>query len=202
MATENKSLQGARRALGKYITTPIVKLLAYTHVSPNTITWLGTLVACGAGVLAATGHLFAAGWVMAFSGVFDLLDGALARYTNKTTRFGGILDSTLDRISDVAAPGGLIALYVIQSSLAGGILAILAIVGSQLVSYIRARAEAMNIPCEVGIFTRPERVVILSLGLLFSHFNPVLLIALGLIAALSWVTAGQRLFFVWQKTKN
>ena len=202
MANDKNSLQSARRALGKYIAAPIVKLISYTHVSPNTLTWIGTLVACGAGVLAATGHLFAAGWVMTFSGVFDLLDGALARYLNKTTKFGGILDSTLDRVSDVAVPAGLIALYTIQSSLAGVILAILAIVGSQLVSYIRARAEVINIPCEIGIFTRPERVVILSLGLLLSHFNPVIFIALGIIAVLSWVTAGQRLFFVWQKTKN
>jgi len=202
MANDKSSLQTARRALGKYVTTPLVKLISLTHVSPNTLTWMGTLVACGAGVLAATGHLFAAGWVMAFSGLFDLLDGALARYINKTTRFGGILDSTLDRVSDVAVLAGLIVFYTLNPSITGAVLSVVTIVGSQLVSYIRARAEAANIPCEVGIFTRPERVVILSLGLLLSHFYPVLFIALGLIAALSWITAGQRLFFVWQKTKN
>jgi CDP-diacylglycerol--glycerol-3-phosphate 3-phosphatidyltransferase len=92
--------------------------------------------------------------------------------------------------------------YVNQVSVIGIILVGLGMVGSQMVSYIRARAEGMGIDCEVGVFTRPERVVILSLGLLLARFNPVLLIALGLTAVLSWVTAGQRLFCVWQKTKT
>jgi CDP-diacylglycerol---glycerol-3-phosphate 3-phosphatidyltransferase len=201
MATEKQSLQVARRALGKYFTDPAVRFLKFTRVSPDTLTWIGAVIACGAGVLAGTTHLFAAGWVVAFSGIFDLLDGALARYLNKTTRFGGVLDSTLDRVSDVAVLIGLIAFYAQQASILGAVLAGVTIVGSQLVSYIRARAEAMNIKCEVGIFTRPERVVILSLGLLLSSFNPWLFIALGVIAALSWFTAGQRLFFVWQKLK-
>jgi CDP-diacylglycerol--glycerol-3-phosphate 3-phosphatidyltransferase len=92
--------------------------------------------------------------------------------------------------------------YYNNPSLYGLVATGLTLIGSQLVSYIRARAEAININCEVGVFTRPERIVILSVGLLFSHLNLVLFIVLGLMAALSWITAGQRLFFVWQKTKT
>jgi CDP-diacylglycerol---glycerol-3-phosphate 3-phosphatidyltransferase len=93
-------------------------------------------------------------------------------------------------------------LYVKDASAWGVAVAGIALIGGQLVSYIRAKAEALNIKCEVGIFTRPERVVILTLGLLLSRFNYVLLIALALSAVLSFITAGQRLFMVWQKTKS
>jgi CDP-diacylglycerol--glycerol-3-phosphate 3-phosphatidyltransferase len=195
-------LQTARRALGRYFTEPIAHLLGKTPITPDVLTWIGVIIAVGAGILAATGHLFAAGWVLAFSGIFDLLDGALARATNRTTRFGAVLDSTLDRIGEAAVFVGLLVFYLNQESLVGIILVSVGMVGSQMVSYIRARAEGMDINCEVGVFTRPERVVILSLGLLLSQFNPVLLIALGLTAVLSWFTAGQRLFCVWQKTKT
>ena len=196
------NLQTARKALGQYFTDPMVQLLKKTPITPNALTWIGLLIAIGAGVLVATEHLFAAGWVVAFSGIFDLLDGALARATNRTTRFGAVLDSTLDRIGEAVVCVGLMVFYVNQDSVIGIVLVGLAMIGSQMVSYIRARAEGMGIDCEVGVFTRPERIVILSLGLLLAQFNPVLLIALGLTAVLSWITAGQRLFCVWQKAKT
>lgn len=196
------NLQGPRRALGRYFAEPLVKLIAKTPLTPNGLTWIGVVIACGAAALAATGHLFAAGWVVAFAGLFDMLDGSLARFKNQSTKFGAVLDSTLDRIGEAVVFVGLTVFYLQNPSLWGIIAVGLALVGSQLVSYIRARAEAININCEVGIFTRPERIVILSLGLLFSRFNPVLGIALGLIALLSWITAGQRLYYVWQKTKT
>jgi len=195
------NLQPARRALGKYFADPVVKILQKTHITPDTLTWIGVLISCGAGALAATGHLFAAGWVSAFAGLFDMLDGALARHINKTTRFGSVLDSTLDRVGEAAVLVGLIVFYTGQASILGTVIVAVGMVGSQLVSYIRARAEAMGINCEVGVFTRPERVIILSLGLLLSTLNPVLLIALGLIAVLNWITAGQRLYYVWQQTR-
>jgi len=159
-------------------------------------------IAIIAAVLVATGHLFAAGWVVAFAGLFDMLDGSLARLKNQSTKFGAVLDSTLDRVSEAVVLVGLTVFYLQNPSLYGMIATGLTLIGSQLVSYIRARAESIDVNCEIGVFTRPERVVILSLGLLFSRFNPVLFIALGLMALLSWITAGQRLFYVWQKTKT
>ena len=196
------NLQGLRRAIGKYFAEPLVKLIAKTPVTPNGLTWIGLLIAVIAAVLAATGHLFAAGWVVAFSGLFDMLDGALARFKNQSTRFGSVLDSTLDRVGEAVVFVGLTVFYLNHPSLYGMLATGLTLIGSQLVSYIRARAEAIDINCEVGVFTRPERIIILSLGLLLSQINPVLFIALGLMALLSWITAGQRLFYVWQKTKT
>ncbi len=196
------NLQGPRRAIGKYFAEPLVKLIAKTPVTPNGLTWIGLLIAVFAAVLVATGHLFVAGWVVAFSGLFDMLDGSLARLKNQSTRFGAVLDSTLDRVGEAVVFVGLTVFYLNNPSLYGMLATGLTLIGSQLVSYIRARAEAIDINCEGGVFTRPERIIILSLGLLLSQINPVLFIALGLMALLSWITAGQRLFYVWQKTKT
>jgi CDP-diacylglycerol--glycerol-3-phosphate 3-phosphatidyltransferase len=196
------NLQGIRRTIGKYFTNPIVTVLEKTNITPNAVTCLGLLITIVAAVLVALGHPFAASFVVLFAGLFDMLDGALARRTNSITKFGGVLDSTLDRVSEAVILIGIAILYANQHSTWGVALTGTALIGSQLVSYIRAKAEALNIKCEIGVFTRPERVVILSIGLLFSRFNNVLLIALAIIAVLSFVTAGQRLFFVWKKTKS
>jgi CDP-diacylglycerol--glycerol-3-phosphate 3-phosphatidyltransferase len=195
-------LQTARRALGRYFTDPVVHVLQKTGVTPDGLTWTGLVIATGAAVLAATGHLFAAGWVVAFSGLFDLLDGALARATGKATQFGAVLDSTLDRVEEATILIGIMVTFVVKPSVPGMALAGAALVGSQLVSYIRARAEGAGLKCDVGVFTRPERVAILSIGLLLASFCPALLIALGIIAGLSWVTAGQRLYLVWVETRK
>ena len=196
------ALQSIRKSLGKYFTDPIVHLLEKTHVSPNTITWLGFLITVAAAVFIALGHPFAAGFVVLFAGLFDMLDGALARLTNRVTRFGGVLDSTLDRASEAVVFIGIAVLYANNQSIWGVAVSGIALMTSQLVSYVRARAEAIDVNCEVGVFTRPERVVILSIGLLLSKLNFALLIALVIIAVLSFITVIQRILFVWQKTKS
>jgi CDP-diacylglycerol---glycerol-3-phosphate 3-phosphatidyltransferase len=196
------NLEGIRRSLGRYLTNPIVTVLEKTHITPNNVTCLGLLITIAAAVLVALEHPFAAGFVVLFAGLFDMLDGALARHTNRITKFGGVLDSTLDRISEAAVLIGIAVLYANQQSTWGVAIAGIALISSQLVSYIRAKADAMNINCEIGVFTRPERVVLLSTGLLLSKFDNVLLIALAIIAVFSFITAGQRLFFVWKKIKS
>ena len=196
------NLEGARRTLGKYFAEPIVTVLEKTHITPNAVTCIGLLITIVAAVLVAFKHPFAAGFVVLFAGLFDMLDGALARRTGRVTKFGGVLDSTLDRVSEAVVLIGIAVFFANQPSTWGVALAAVAMMSSQLVSYIRAKAEAMNINCEIGLFTRPERVVILSLGLLLSRFNYVLLISLAIIAVLSLFTAGQRLFFVWKKIKS
>ncbi len=195
-------LQAFRRSLGKYFTEPCVRVLEKTGATPDGLTWTGAVISVGAGVLAGLGLTLISGIVLVFSGLFDLLDGALARKTNKTSRFGAVLDSTLDRVGEAAVLLGIIVFFVNNGNLLGVIFTGVALIGSQLTSYIRARAEAIGLKCEVGVFTRPERIVILSLGLLLAAFNPILLIAMGITALLSWVSAGQRLMFVWQKTKS
>jgi CDP-diacylglycerol--glycerol-3-phosphate 3-phosphatidyltransferase len=196
------NLEVARRALGRYFAEPVVTVLEKTHITPNAVTCIGLLITIVAAVLVALSHAFAAGWVVLFGGLFDMLDGALARRTNHVTKFGGVLDSTLDRISEAVVLIGIAVFYANHHSTWGVAITGLTMISSQLVSYIRAKAEALKINCEIGIFTRPERVVILALGLLLARFSNVLLIALIIITVLSFVTAGQRLFFVWKKIKS
>jgi CDP-diacylglycerol--glycerol-3-phosphate 3-phosphatidyltransferase len=110
------NLEGMRRGLGKYFTEPIVTVLVKTHLTPNAVTCLGLLITIAAAVLIALNQAFAAGFVVLFAGLFDMLDGALARRTNKVTKFGGVLDSTLDRVSEAAVLIGIAVLYANRHS--------------------------------------------------------------------------------------
>lgn len=199
----NIKLIEGRKLAAYYVTQPIAELLARTSISPNTITWLGFLVTLGAAALIITGHLFAAGFVVLIAGFLDMLDGALARHTNQASRFGALLDSTLDRLSDGFLLLSILVLYLLreQSSIEAFIV-VLALIGSLLVSYIRARAEALGLKCQVGLFTRAGRVTVLALGLLLSQIDYALITALVIIVLFSFITAGQRLLYVWQQTRN
>ena len=195
-------LSGVRRILASYLTQPVLRFLVKAHISPGAITWVGFLVTAGASALIVTEHLFAAGFVVLAAGFFDMLDGALARYTDRVTRFGGFLDSTVDRLSESVLLLGILVLYAREQSAALILLVFVAMVGSLLVSYVRARAEALGLECQTGFFTRPERVVVLALGLLLNQLFDALVIALVIIAVLSFFTLGQRLIYVWKQTKT
>ncbi len=195
-------LSEVRKTAAYYLTQPVVRLFAKTPITPNTISWFGFLLAAGAAVLITTGHLFAAGFVVLVAGFFDILDGALARHTNQTTRFGAVLDSTLDRLSEAVLLLGILVLYAREQSVAEILLVGVALLGSLLVSYIRARAETLGLECQVGLFTRAERVIVLALGLLLNQIDNALVIALAIIVVFSFFTIGQRLFYVWQQTKT
>ncbi len=196
------TLEGVRRTLGYYLTQPLMKLLARTSVTPNMITCFGVLISISAGIVIALGHPFAAGFIVLVGGFFDTIDGALARYTGQTSRFGAILDSTLDRLAEAAVLLGLIVFYAAEQSVPGIVVVGIVWIASMLVSYIRARAEAMGLDCKIGVFTRVERVIIIVLGLLLSNIDNALLIVLSVIAALSVVTVVQRLHHVWNQTKT
>jgi CDP-diacylglycerol--glycerol-3-phosphate 3-phosphatidyltransferase len=181
------------------ITDPIVSPLAALGVTPNMISIAGFGGNVAAGVLAASGAFLLAGIVMLIASALDLLDGALARKTNSVSRFGAVFDSVLDRLSEAAVLGGL--LYHFQD--AGGhtqetVLCFAAIVGSLMVSYVRARAEGEGLQLREGLFTRAERVILVG-GALVIGVDVVLLAALWTLAVLSHVTAAQRVFTVWQK---
>ncbi len=195
-------LSEARKTVAYYLTQPAVRLLAKTPIAPNAISWFGFLVTVGAAALIITGHPFAAGFVVLIAGFFDILDGALARSTNRTTQFGAVLDSTLDRLAEAVLLLGILVLYTREQSTAGILVVGVALVGSLLVSYIRARAEALGLECQVGLFTRAERVVVLALGLLLSQIDYALIIALAIIVVFSFITVSQRLVYVWRQTKN
>jgi len=192
-------LAEVRKVAATYLTQPVVKLLAKTPVTPNSITWCGFLLSVGAAVLVVTGHLFAAGWVVLVAGFLDMMDGALARLTNQVTRFGGVLDSTLDRLAEAAVLLSILVLYARGQLVAQSLLVGIALVSSVMVSYLRARIEALGIECKVGLFTRTERVIVLALGLLLSRFDYALVIALAIIVFFSFFTVGQRLFYAWHK---
>jgi len=178
-----------------------VRVLAGTPVTPNFLSWAGFVLSLGAAALVVTGYPLYAGIVVLVAGFFDILDGALARLTQRVTPFGAVLDATLDRLSEGVILLAVLAVYALQPSLLGVLLTGAVLISSQLVSYIRARAEAQGLECKVGIFTRAERVVILALGLLLSYFTPALLIALAVMVVFSLVTLIQRVVYVWrQKT--
>jgi CDP-diacylglycerol--glycerol-3-phosphate 3-phosphatidyltransferase len=193
-------LSRGRSAIANRLTEPLARLLARTGLTPNAVSWIGFILALGAAALIITGHPFAAGWVILVAGFFDILDGALARYLKKVTPFGGVLDSTLDRLSEAAL---LLAILVsVWWSPLLVLLVFLALLGSLLVSYTRARAEGAGVECRVGLFTRAERVVVLALGLLLSGIDYALAIALAIIAVFSFATFIQRLVYVWQQTRK
>jgi CDP-diacylglycerol--glycerol-3-phosphate 3-phosphatidyltransferase len=177
----------------------VVRVLARTPVTPDALSWAGFILALGAAALVITGYPLAAGIVVLVAGFFDILDGALARLTKRVTPFGAVLDATLDRLSEGVILLAILAVYAIQQSLWGVLLVGAALITSQLVSYIRARAEAQGLECKAGIFTRAERVVILALGLLLGCFTPALLIALAVIVVFSLVTVIQRVVYVWRQ---
>ncbi len=196
------TLDGVRKSLAFYLTQPVVRLLASTGITPNTITWFGFVIAIGAGVLAGIGHPFVAGFVVLAGGFFDIIDGALARRTNRASRFGAVLDSTLDRAGEAVVFIGIIVYYARQQSTAGVVVVGVVWLMSLLVSYIRARAEGMGLQCEVGLFTRAERIILLALGLMLSQVGDALLIVLAVIAAFSFLTVVQRLVHVWREIKT
>jgi CDP-diacylglycerol--glycerol-3-phosphate 3-phosphatidyltransferase len=195
-------MESCRKAIAERIAGPIVNVLARTPLTPNTITWAGFVITIAAGVLIVTEHLLAAGIVVLVAGLFDMLDGALARATGKTTRFGAILDSTLDRLSEAILLVTLLAVFAKYGQITESVLAAVALVGSLTVSYIRARMEGLGIECKAGLFTRPERVIILALGLMLSQFNNALLITLAVITFFSWITVIERMVYAWRQTRS
>ena len=189
-------LSEVRKALSYYLSRPVVRLLDKVPVSPNFLSWFGFLLASGTAVLIVTDHLFAAGFMVLLAGFFDILDGAVARHTNKATRFGAVLDATLDRTSESLLLLAIMFVYAKGDSVTEIMLVGFALVSSWMVSYMRARGEAIGVDCRVGLFTRAERVVILALGLLLSQFNYALTIALVTIVVFSLVTIIQRVIYI------
>jgi CDP-diacylglycerol--glycerol-3-phosphate 3-phosphatidyltransferase len=197
-------LETSRKSLGGRVTLPIVRLLARTPLTPDAVTWLGFVITLGAAALIVLEHLLAAGIVVIVAGAFDMLDGALARLTGRVSRFGAILDSTLDRLSEAALLLALLAVFTHQGRNIPIVLVGFTLVGSLMVSYLRARMEGLGLEGREGWFTRPERVIIIALGLILSRFfNYALLVgALGLVAVFSYITVGQRLYSAWRQTKH
>ena len=154
----------ARRALSNYVETPVALFLGRMGLTPNLVTIIGLLIAVAAAYLIGVGQWWAGGLVALFAGIFDMFDGALARNTGRASDFGALLDSTIDRVSEAVVLLGVLAYYLTSDNDLGAMLVYGALVGSIMVSYMRARSEGLGIECKVGVMQRPERVALTGLG--------------------------------------
>lgn len=190
----------------------MVKSLAAAGVHPNVLTTVGVLINIFCGVLFGMGEFFWAGIVLIGANLFDMLDGNVARLTGNVTRFGGFLDSTLDRLSDMVVFLGIIAFYASntpQRSLLNVILAGVAMMASVMVSYTTARSEAFGVKANVGFLQRPERVVLLIIGALSTWdwnseiwwFNRMPQVLWVLAVGSVW-TLVHRMYFIWKEFRK
>lgn len=190
------TLTGWVKSWADVILDPLSRLLARLGVQPNLLSLIGFFIASAAGAVVAAGYISHGGWLFLLSGPFDALDGALARIAGLETRFGAFLDSFIDRYSEAAVLFGILYWSNFQGDRILIALTFLTLLGSLMVSYARARAEALNISCKVGLFTRLERFIVLTLALLTKQ----LLIGLVILACLTNFTALQRMFHVYRQS--
>src|SRR5947209_326712 len=185
------------RFFGAFINA-IVNLLALSKVNPNVLTFLGLVVNIWAAFLFAAGKFRWGGIVVIFAGLFDMVDGRVARETNQVTRFGGFFDSVMDRYSDLALLMGLLVYYASINRFFYIVLTAVVMTGSVMVSYTRARSENTIPKCKVGFLERPERIVLIIIGALFDRMAPVLWV----IAVLSNLTVIHRMLYTFQEASR
>jgi CDP-diacylglycerol---glycerol-3-phosphate 3-phosphatidyltransferase len=195
--------RGAQR-----IIDAIVRWLAHGHINPNILTVIGVSLNVGCGVLFGMGRFFAAGITLIVANLFDMLDGQVARLSGRVTRFGGFLDSSLDRLSDMVVFVGLMVFYARDTpshSTLNVFLAGAALMGSVMVSYASARAESLIPKCDVGFLRRPERVVLFIIGALSSYPGSNSFLAnrmpavLWVLAVGSYWTFAHRMYHTWRE---
>jgi CDP-diacylglycerol--glycerol-3-phosphate 3-phosphatidyltransferase len=196
---------------GKRIIDAMVRGLARSHVSPNALTFMGLLMNIGCGVLFGYGMFFKAGLLMILANIFDMFDGQVARLRGRVTRFGAFFDSVIDRYSDIIVFVGIMVFYA-RSTRAHSTLLValtgLALVGSVMISYSRARAESLDIACKVGFLERPERVVLLiiasltEVGPITSPFLHKMPQVLWVLAVLSHWTVVHRIYHTWRELRE
>jgi CDP-diacylglycerol--glycerol-3-phosphate 3-phosphatidyltransferase len=190
------SISGRIGAGGKQIVGSIVDGLAMLRVHPNILTLIGLLINIFAMILFAKGIFLWAGIVIMFAGVFDMVDGEVARRTKRVTKFGAFFDSVIDRYSDMLLLLGLVIWYAKINRIFYVGLTGLVLIGSVLTSYTRARAESLIPACKVGFLERPERIVLLIIGSLADRMAAVLWV----MAILSNWTVSQRIWYTWRET--
>ncbi|MBI2818470.1 MAG: CDP-alcohol phosphatidyltransferase family protein [Acidobacteria bacterium] len=182
----------------QFLLKHIVRALSLSHIHPNMLTALGLAINIVAAVLFAKGYFWEAGWVVVGAGLFDMVDGRVARVTNTVTPFGAFFDSVVDRYSDMALYMGLLVYYARAERFFYVVLVALVMAGSVMISYTRARAESLIPTCKVGFLERPERLVLIIIGALWNRMAPVLWI----IAVLSNITVIHRIIYTWQYTQK
>ena len=175
----------------------ILKLFLREQSNPNVFTFMGFFATLVASLLILKGFWIPAGLTIILSGLFDLFDGVIARKLEKATAFGSFLDSVLDRYSDLLLLLAILIHYLIRRELDLVIITSFVSMGTALIPYIRAKAEALEVPCTIGIMERAERIILLSGGMLFHLMGPILWI----LAILTHFTVLQRIYYVWKKLR-
>jgi CDP-diacylglycerol---glycerol-3-phosphate 3-phosphatidyltransferase len=197
------------RGFAYKVLDPITNWLIARRIHPNVLTTIGFFVTVGAGLMFSEHHARTAGFLVLLGGVFDIFDGRVARLTGLGSKFGAFYDSTLDRISEIVVFLGLLSLYNDYRLQLGDVgmiyMIMLAMAGSQMISYTRARAEALGIDCRVGLMPRAERVVLMGGSALFfgeSHNGVVLKFVIVALAILTNLTAFQRIVWVYKNARG
>jgi CDP-diacylglycerol--glycerol-3-phosphate 3-phosphatidyltransferase len=185
------------KRIGRRPANALARLLSRTPLTPNAVTVLAFVLNVGVAVVLATGLHFLGGILVLVVGALDMLDGALARLTGRVTKFGSFLDSTLDRLSEAALFFGLLVFYLQHSAETEAMLVFLVFVGSVMISYAKARAEALQLKCDVGLLARPERTILLAAGLLLSGLG-LMPLFLWILLFLTYFTVVQRIVHVWR----
>jgi CDP-diacylglycerol--glycerol-3-phosphate 3-phosphatidyltransferase len=185
----------------------IVRGLALTRISPNALTFFGLVINIVAAVLFGFANaqtyprmFMYAGLVIIGAGIFDMVDGRVARATGQVTTFGAFFDSVIDRYSDVALFFGLLVYYARANRFFYLVLVAIVMVSSVMVSYTRARAESLIGSCKVGFMERPERVVLVIIGGLFARWGAMAPV-LWVLAVLSTTTVIHRIIYTYQQTR-
>jgi CDP-diacylglycerol---glycerol-3-phosphate 3-phosphatidyltransferase len=176
----------------------IVDGLALSKINPNVLTFIGLVINIVAATFLAIGSFRIAGGVILFAGLFDMVDGRVARATNQVTRFGGFFDSVLDRYSDLALLMGLLVYYGTINRPFYVVLTAIVMAASVMISYTRSRAENIIPTCKVGFLERPERIVLLIIGALFDRMAPILWV----IAVLGNLTVVHRMIFTYKEAQQ
>ncbi len=176
----------------------VLKTILGKHSNPNFFTLLGFFSTLAASFLIVKGIWFFGGLAIVLSGLFDLFDGVVARKLGRATALGSFLDSVLDRYSDLLLLLAILISYLKKGQSDIVVLTSFVGIGTVLIPYIRAKAEALQVPCSIGLMERAERIILLSAGAIFQWMEPVLWI----LAIFTHFTVLQRIYFVWKKLKN
>ena len=195
---ENKTFSEFLRQTFKGLLEGISKFFIKLGIRPNMVTTAGLIGNLIASILIAQGNLLWGGLLALLVGPLDALDGTLARLLNESSRYGAFVDSVTDRYSEIALFGGLLIFFIQTGTWQDALLVFLAVVGSIMVSYIRARAESLDFSAKVGLFTRAERYLVLIPGIIFGHPR----ISLWILAVLTNFTALQRFWFVRKQARQ
>lgn len=170
---------------------PVARALFRAHVRPNHLTVVGLGVSILAAFALAQGRLRTGAVLLLLAGLFDFFDGSLARLANSVSAFGAFLDSVVDRYSDLVVLLGVVLYYHRVPDTTGVLVTMLTMVGTIMISYTKARAQSIGVPCEIGLMERPERLIVLIAGATFNVLTPAMIV----LAVLTNITALHRILY-------